>query len=519
MNSLGIYFGPKFITIVESKGKRVSKIVNIPQSAIVSSNVDEKVPEEVRTVAVFKDELRRNNITASEATLCLPGSDLLIRTFEIPQLPARELKDAIRFESKKYIPLKLEDLVIDSQSKLDKNKRNQVLFVAVRKDVLDKYISVLSQLDIKINSIEYSAFSILRFFKLSKMAYKDTVALVAIDAEEQDEANFVVLDKDFPLFSRDISLYSEQTEVEGAAVDQAQPATGPSRLMDKLSSELRVSLDFYNRKFPNKKISKVFLISPQPYIELETFLKEIGIETQFVDPLKFSGAVLSLGGVKSFGSSLSKSVNSSVKINLMSAKAHKEKVTKIPVALDLQGILKDVKFDARFIFIGIFICIGALFLGVYRSAPLQRELKSIKAMSPQISGIPASASYQELESLKSEYQTKLNVLKKEIIDRRISLTEALDALPRIVPGSVYLRKFSFEKRDDQETHELMLEGVVFPEQGKSDFEVVNNFILGLQSDPVFSSYFKKIEVVSMDTAENMVVGSKEKTTNFIISCK
>ncbi len=123
MSSLGIYFGPKLINIVETKGRKPVRDIEVPQTTISAGELEEKVPADVKTIeiiALFKDELRRNKIDARESTICLSGKDLIIRTFEIPVLPREELQSAINFEVKKYIPFKVEDLISDFQLKFDK---------------------------------------------------------------------------------------------------------------------------------------------------------------------------------------------------------------------------------------------------------------------------------------------------------------------------------------------------------------------------------------------------------------
>ncbi|TBR15715.1 hypothetical protein EPO66_05580, partial [bacterium] len=88
MSNLGVYFGPKSISLVETKGKKFLKNIQIPLSRIATPDLQEKVPEEVKIVALFKDELRRNKIEANEVNITISGKDLIIRTFDLPVLPA-----------------------------------------------------------------------------------------------------------------------------------------------------------------------------------------------------------------------------------------------------------------------------------------------------------------------------------------------------------------------------------------------------------------------------------------------
>jgi type IV pilus assembly protein PilM len=232
MSLLGIYFGPKVIKIVEVKGHKVSVSTQIQQTAVSSGELEEKVPAEVKAVeivAMFKDELRRHKIESKGAALCLSGKDLIIRTFEIPMIPKEEIESAVRFEAKKYIPFKVEDLITAHQLKFDRaNRTHMVLFMGIKKEALDRYISILNQLDLKIHCVEYSAFSMLRHLKLNKLSDKGVVGVLSADLSGEDEANFTVLEDGFPLFSRDISL-AEGQDLSGKPKGP-EPADGLEKL-------------------------------------------------------------------------------------------------------------------------------------------------------------------------------------------------------------------------------------------------------------------------------------------------
>ena len=155
MNTLGVYFGPQLITIIETKGSKLINHIQVSQSTVSTGELlEEKVPASVKLITLLKDELMKNNIEANEAIVSISGKDLIVRTFEMPILPRQELDTAVNFEVKKYIPFKIEDLISDFQYKLDKTiQKTRVLFVGIKKEALDNYLNILSQLGIKIKSI------------------------------------------------------------------------------------------------------------------------------------------------------------------------------------------------------------------------------------------------------------------------------------------------------------------------------------------------------------------------------
>jgi type IV pilus assembly protein PilM len=140
MNSLGIYFGPSSISIVESKGRLPVNNIHIPRSAISKGELsDDKVPDEIKMAPYLKEEFKKNKIENTDIRVSLSGRDLIIRNFAMPILPRQELSNAVNFEVKKYIPFKVEDLVSDFQLYTDKfGRKSYVLFVGIKKETLDR---------------------------------------------------------------------------------------------------------------------------------------------------------------------------------------------------------------------------------------------------------------------------------------------------------------------------------------------------------------------------------------------
>ncbi|HNW39520.1 MAG TPA: pilus assembly protein PilM, partial [Candidatus Omnitrophota bacterium] len=252
MNSLGIYFGIKDINLVETNGTKIINNIRLPHPKLEISELEEKIPTDVKIMALLKDAFRSYRINANEATFCISGQDLVIRTFEIPLLPLSELRSGVNFEAKKYIPFKLEDLDYDFQAFFNKkNKTSLVLFVGIKKEILSNYISFAKQLNLKINALEYSAFSVLRFLKLAGISDNGVVASLCFDLNNEDEANFTVFENGFSLFSRDFDFAVEPAGFEETAESDLV------KKQDKLKNEIRVSFDYYNRKFPDREVKSV----------------------------------------------------------------------------------------------------------------------------------------------------------------------------------------------------------------------------------------------------------------------
>ncbi|PIP18734.1 MAG: hypothetical protein COT38_01110 [Candidatus Omnitrophica bacterium CG08_land_8_20_14_0_20_41_16] len=510
MSSLGIYFGPKAVDIVETKGKRFVNHLKIPLSEVLGGDLEEKVPLEVKIVALFSEALRKSKIESKEAVLSLSARDLIIRTFEMPNLPKEEMVSAINFEVKKYIPFKVEDLISDYQIEPDRQSHiNTVLFVGIKKETFDKYFSIFNQLNIKVNQIEYCGFSIMRALKLAGVKSRGVIGVLCVDFQQDDEVNFIVLEDGVPLFSRDINLSLATEGFEGSQ------ASGQSAL-EKLKIELRVSLDYYHRKFPEKTMQKIVVIANQEQAkELDVFMNELDLSGKFIDLIKLTGKVepYSSSFIKSYSASLDKAIPIQIKINLMEAKLKLSRAGILAFQMDAGSLFKGIKIDYRAVLGGVLICLAALGLGFYQAKPLNQELEDIVAKRINVGKINPNASYDELSIISSEYKKKLNNL-DNLIRKQLYLTETLDAIPRSIPEGVWLVKFSLNKKEVDKA-ELILEGMSYLKDSGKEFEAVNKFLDNLKQNNIFAKYFQDISINFIDQKQM----DKVTATSFLISCK
>jgi len=509
MNNLGLYFGPKAIDVVITKGKKLFGYAQIPQQAVIPDNgLEEKVPSETRSIEVatlIKDILRREKSDAKEVVVCLSGKDLIVRTFEIPDIPKDEIGSAINFEAKKYIPFKIEDLISDYQLEFDKISRtNTALFIGIKKETFDKYISLVNRLGLKVAGIEYSGFSILRSVSLSSPVTSGVSAVICVDSKGEDEVNFVVLENNFPLFSRDIALGIGEVDV----LSQGAESLSETTLLDKLKSEVRVSLDYYRRKFPDKNIQRIFIICSQDIRpQLEGFMGELGLNFNFVDVAKLVGKPIQYSSslTKGFSASLFRSMPAKIKINLLEVK---KQVPKLKGQISTSSLLKGFKLDLRIIILGILICGLSFGYGYYKIIPLKQEFSALQENRAKIAKINLDVPREELNRVNSEYKNKLDDLER-LIKKQLNLTEPLGFIQRAIPEGAWLNNFYFKN------NELNFSGMVYLEDKKEEFDAVNLFVSNLKSNIKFSNFFNNIEVNSIDRGQ-----FKDKpVTIFNISCK
>ncbi|MFA6358143.1 MAG: pilus assembly protein PilM [Candidatus Omnitrophota bacterium] len=509
MNYLGIYFGVNDINLVEVSGKKILNNIRLPHPNLAMAELEEKVPADIKIMAMLKDAFRTYHISAKEAFFCISGQDLVIRTFEIPLLPQNELKGAVNFEAKKYIPFKLEELDYDFQVLFNKkNKTSLVLFVGIKKEILANYVSIAKQLSIKVDVLEYSVFSILRFLKLAGASDAGVMATLCYDLNNDDEANFTVFENGFSLFSRDFALLGEP-----AGFEQTVEASSVTK-REKLKNEIKVSLDYYNRKFPDKEIKNILTISDkESRAELSNFFAESTIPVKFIDAQKALGRGVGYSSVlvKSFATALFKSVPIKIKINLIGSrlKAAKAIVENKKPLISLEGF----KIDFRFIILGIVVCAAAFGYGLMRIQPMQEELTEIKGKRLKINSAVASDSLDDLSSLGSKYRKKIAAL-DSLVKNQIYATYPLNAIPSALPDGVWLETFNLTQKKNLGL-ELILNGEVYLDNSDKEFESVNIFLLNLKKSQEFGRYFKEIIINSIDQRQER----GKNITVFSIICR
>jgi len=505
MSDFGLYFGTEVINLTEVKGKRLITDISLPNSAI-RSVLEQKKPDFAKAATLLRNEFETNELSPTNACVAIAGENLIIRTFDLPMfLSRRELDyDTITFEVRKYIPFKIEDLVFDYRFFTDrKDKKVYVLFVGIKKESLDLYLSFFGQSQIKARLIEYAGYSVMRLLKLNGISDKGVFGLLNADSEE--ETNFLVFLNGFPLFSRDISL-----------ILGAKPEAKPN-FIGKLKSEVRISLDFFRRKFPTKALERVIILcAPNFQEEITSLINDLGLSPIVLRASKFLSRDTEFKPTlaKSYAVAIGTSQRLPYSINFLRPAIKKEKA-KIAISMKALPIsIAAVKINTKVVWIAflmIFLSAGWSWL---RRAPLENELKLLKTNQPKIEDIVGSSTYAVLSSKEQEFITNTNNI-KTMLKNRFYLTTAMNVIPQILPEGAWLTGFDYALVKDE--FKITLDGVVYLGNQDKEFAAVNEIVIGLRDSSEFNQRFKEIKVISMDRDQ---LGEEHlEATRFQILCR
>src|SRR3989344_399219 len=130
-----------------------------------------------QTVDILKSLIEKSGVTTKDVIASLPNSVVFTSVIEMPRIPEDEVRSAIQFEAKKYVPMPLEEIalswrVIEDKKKLGKdapisgigpdNSKMKILLTAVPTMVVDNYLSVFKEAGLNPIALEIEALALIR---------------------------------------------------------------------------------------------------------------------------------------------------------------------------------------------------------------------------------------------------------------------------------------------------------------------------------------------------------------------
>lgn len=147
---LSIDFGQAFVKIAYVESKKDNLILlNYDLKKILSTQENRQ-----EIVDFINNFLKINSITEKELYLTISDIDsIAIKYTTLPLIPKKEIKDALKWQVKEEITFDLEGALFDWQiykEYTDKEgaKKIEVVFAAAKKEIIDKYLSIVRDCDL-----------------------------------------------------------------------------------------------------------------------------------------------------------------------------------------------------------------------------------------------------------------------------------------------------------------------------------------------------------------------------------
>jgi len=319
-NLVGLDIGSSAIKLVELKdakggGYRLVKtgLETLSPEAIVDGAImDASLVVDTVNRIVSSLGVRNNDFGTS-----LSGHSVIIRKISLPTMSAEELAESIRWEAEQYVPFDINDVNLDYVV-LDAagGETMDVLLVAVKKDKIGDYTSVITQVGKTPALVDVDAFALQNAYEINyPIEPGRVVALVNIGASV---TNVNVLSGSNTIFWRDISFGGNQyTDAiqkqlslgfEQAEVLKKGESSGDHSMQDilpilrsvseDLAQELQKTFDFFIATTSTEKIDQIFIAGGSSrVVNLDSQLKErFGIPVEIMNPFRqidISGSAVS----------------------------------------------------------------------------------------------------------------------------------------------------------------------------------------------------------------------------------
>ena len=502
--STGIYVGTRNVYVAQLKGTLFGiQLVKFGKTEIQApTQTGEPAKQQTQAIVeAIRRVLRENNITAKKVTTALPGKDVLIRYFQIARIPKSEWEAAIKFEAKKYIPFKIEELLWDFRAVLHKDNATNmsVTFAAVKEEIAKKHLSLFEEAGLKVSALEPAPFSMVRLFTLGKQLAKEKpTAIVDVDFGMADIN--IVKDK-ICYLTRDVSLPLEE-----------------ELIFDNLINEIRMSIDYYEKLFPAEIIGNILLCGE---VELKDWDKNLAEELKvpvekadLAKAIKIGKVLPPLNIAIAIGLALRGLVKTAADVNLYRIREAKLKVPTRKEVFEFTPEVRQAVFRAVAL-----SCIGLLILYLVMQHFVGQEKKKLEqaiSLRPKISIPISSFSFSEVEQTRKELTKKVSSLAL-VIDKRTFWTAKFNELPKMIPPGLWLTELTISEslsKDNKGSRFLSIKGMAYDEDPVREIGIITKFVSNLKENESFFRDFRQIKLDSMTSGE--MEGRPVK--RFSISC-
>lgn len=285
-------------------------IAPLPPEAIV----DGTLMNSTAIVQAIQDLVSAQKIRHREVALGVAGHSVIIKKIQVPTMSQSELDESIQWEAEQYIPFDIKDVNVDTQilSAADGEATGQmdVLLVAVKKDMINDYTSVVAEAGLTPAVVDVAAFAVQNAFEVSYGFPEDeTVVLINAGASV---VNINIVSRGVTSFTRDITiggnLFTEEIQKqlnvsyeEAEALKVGGSAAGDADALvpqeverviqgvaSQMAGEIQRSLDFYAATAADGQIAKVFLSGGTARIPAlqRMIAKRSGVPVETLNPFR-----------------------------------------------------------------------------------------------------------------------------------------------------------------------------------------------------------------------------------------
>lgn len=306
---VGCDVGSSAVKLVELKPMRNGEF-QLVHAAIASLSgeaiVDGAIMDSSLVVETLSRLVSENNVKSASFGTAVSGHSVIIKKIQLPTMSETELAESIQWEAEQYIPFDINDVNLDYVILDDSDVETMdVLLVAVKKDKIADYTSVLVQAGKQPALVDVDVFAVQNAYETNYALGEETFALVNVGASVM---NINVIDSGRSVFWRDVAFggnqYTEAIQRElnltredaeslklGERVGEhtiQQVAGVLNSVSEDLAAELQKTVDFFVATSSVDRLDKICLAGGSSQIlNLESILSErFQVPVEIMNPFR-----------------------------------------------------------------------------------------------------------------------------------------------------------------------------------------------------------------------------------------
>ncbi len=308
---IGLDIGSSAVKLVELKERKGDySLVRLglealsPEAIVDGSIMDSSLV--VDAIHKLNDETK---VRASQFATSLSGHSVIIKKIQLPRMSEDELAESIQWEAEQYIPFDINDVRMDYVVLSEDDpgsEQMEVLLVAVKRDKVNDYQSVISQTGKTPSLIDIDVFAIQNAYEINYDL--DPLKVVALINMGAGVTNINILARGNTVFWRDITfggnqfteslqrefnLSFEQAEslkrgetVGSYTTTEARPVL--DTVSEEMASEIQKTFDFFSATSSEGPVEELVLSGGCALTAnlLQVLRDRFGVPTELLDPLR-----------------------------------------------------------------------------------------------------------------------------------------------------------------------------------------------------------------------------------------
>ena len=505
---IGFFWGEEKITVVECDKNTPLQAVSSPlgSKASTQSPFSSNLTEEIQITAILQKLLQDNRITGTSFYVSLPLKEIVLRSFVIPFVKQNDVQSAIKFEAKKYMPFDIQDLsfVFHTIPFVEgNNKQLQVIFFAVRKEVLARYDRVFKQVNVEISYCEPYMVSLTKALLFKKeIKTTDHLAFLILD---KNLGRICFIDQGIPQFIREFPI---APRIQLGETDDSTDSTEALNL--KIVNEVGNSFDFYARQFNGERIDQMLILSEFVQKDLfNTLERELKVKLTKFLPGATTGLVGSnsdMDAVYAMGACVGLPMEALSEFNFLGDNSRKSKLKKNLITALMS--YKEV--------IIVFLMCALTLAGA--SVFFQVQLKAAQAQYNQLSAQEGAFLNTPISSIQAETQQNIDKLAQfKSIRSRSDLTFIILRVASHLPQGALLNNLilGYDESDANHVHVgITMNGMVIKGDPNEQIATINQVFSDFKNDKELSRFITRVNLGSLIREDT----DRGQATGFNIHC-